>query len=191
MRVLLLALLLFASPAVADEAILGTTGNESRVWGDGVFRVLTNSTFQADLQAAGTYTYASASDCLDMVSSINIVDAVDCNGGGHQIRRTPKDTTFTRLVLVLATDIDSTSAFACKARLFLDGTAYADSEVVLAGEMSAGETVTASFSHRVSAGSRWAIQFANADGCSNGSSCSCGESSGGETLFPYVFGVEH
>ena len=191
MLAFLLALILFASLAGAAETILGTTGNEARLWGDGVHRVLTSSNFQGDLQSAGTYTYAPDSDCIDMVSSTNIADAGPCLGGPHQVRRTPRDITFTRLVLVLSTAIDATSDFACKARLYANGSAYADSEVVLAGEMASGTTATASFSHRVPAGSQWSIQFANADGCSNGSSCSCGEVEGGETILPFVYGVEH
>ncbi len=189
MLAFLLALMLFASPVGAAENILGTTGNEARLWGDGIHRLLTNSDFRGDLQSAGTYTYASGSDCLDMVSSTNITAAVSCTGGANEIRRTPKDTTFTRLALVLGDAINGSSDFACKARLFANGSALADSEVVLAGEMSAGTTATASFSHRVPAGSQWSIQFANADGCSNGSSCTCGESS--ETILPFVYGVEH
>ena len=189
MRWLIAVLLLLSMPVQARETILGTTGNEARLWGDGIHRLLTNSDFQATLPSAGTYTYASGSDCLDMVSSTNITAAVSCTGGANQIRRLPKDLTFTRLVLVLGDAINGSSDFACKARLYANGSALADSEVVLAGEMSAGTTATASFSHRVPAGSQWSIQFANADGCSNGSSCTCGESS--ETILPFVYGVEH
>ena len=58
MLAFLLALILFASPAGAAETILGTTGNEARLWGDGVHRVLTSSNFQGDLQSAGTYVRA-------------------------------------------------------------------------------------------------------------------------------------
>jgi len=183
--------LLLASVSDAGESVLGTSGNETRIFGSGTHRILTSSGFQGGLQSAGTYTYASGSDCIDLVSSTDLSTTVSCTGGVHQIRRTPRDITFTRLTLVQSTAIGGSSDFGCKARLFLNGTAYADSEVVLTGEMASGTVATASFSHRVPAGSQWGIQFANADGCSSSGSCSCGVASGGETVLPFVYGVEH
>jgi len=188
--ILTLTLVLFAFSALAEETVLGTTGNEDLWWSMPTKRILTNSTFVGGLQSAGTYTYAADNDCLDMVATTDLTALTACAGGAHQTQRTPKDVTLTRLTMILSTAVTGSSDFSCKARLYLNGVAYEDSEVVLAGNNAAGTVATASFSHRISAGQQWAIQFANADGCSSSGSCVCGVS-GGQTILPFVYGVEH
>ena len=189
---LFFAFLFVSLPSNAEENVLGTTGGERLVLGPSSYRVLQSSTFYNGLQAAGTYTYAADSDCIRIIATISSSSLGAC-GAAHLDPMLSKDTTLTKLTLLLGTALSSSSVYGCKARIYANGSAIAASEVLIepaSGVATAANTTyTTSFSHRVPAGSFFSVQFANGASCAAGGTCRCG--TGAETIGIQIHGVEH
>lgn len=192
MRRFMLSLLmvLFAFSALAEETVLGASGDETIIVGSPYFHIF-GSTFDttAELPAAGTYTYSSK--CFDFATAAVGRITIGSNCTGENImHRSDKPIVFTRLAFVSKEDIGASNDFGCKFRLFAetDG-GIAASEVVINGQFATGAVFQSSFNHRVAAGAQYSIEAANADGCSAGSSCDCAGAAAERFNF-YLYGVE-
>ena len=192
--ILTLTLVLFAFSALAGETVLGTAGNEQLIFGGGSHRLLLDSgNWSPDIPSAGTSTYATATGCARLIADTNQYTAGSCNAAPHWNPMLSKATTLTRLSIIIGTAVSASSTFSCKARIFANGAAVTDSEVLI--EPGAGEAIAANtaystaFSQRLPAGASYGIQFTNGSSCSNSGTCACG--GGSQTLQLRVHGVQH
>ena len=194
MRRFMLSLLmvLFAFSASAEETVLGTSGNETLLTSPSL-RLFASATFAGTMAAAGDTSWSSANRCGLFSGVVQISTTYLCSGP-QTSPAVSKDTTLTRFSVVMG-DVADNVAFACKVRLWANGSPIESQEIVI--EAATGTAITQGTAYtavlsppvRIPAGAQLGIQFANGTQCATGTTCRCGGNV--ETVWLSVYGVQH